>query len=120
MHDLIRASEHAIGHTGDRSVRAVSRPGTRTQHYVGAATCCHCSKPFRWRGRESASPTCPNCGAKVVILLERDGVCTVHPATRDWIDEMICDWLEDRSVEDEELEDGDFDQPVSSEHPAAA
>jgi hypothetical protein len=55
-----------------------------------------------------------------VILVERDGMCTVHLTTRDSTDEMICDWLEDRSAEDEGLEDGDFDEPNSSARGAAA
>jgi hypothetical protein len=55
-----------------------------------------------------------------VILIERDGVCTVHPTTRDSIDEMICDWLEDRSTEGQGLEDGDSDEPDSSAHAIAA
>ena len=72
--------------------------------------CYHCSTAFHWPGLESEQTTCPHCTAQIVVLLERDGTCEVRPTTRDSIDEMICDWIEDRSGEEDEFEDDDYDE----------
>jgi hypothetical protein len=68
----------------------------------GVVNCPHCGRSIKWAGRSSSKLSCLRCRGKLIILIEPKGVLKVRAEDDDAVAEMICDWLDEGTEEEDE------------------